>query len=61
MRPVINDNDMKYNHFHRQEQGVKIFVLLYKEIEAALTIKSVYSKQKLMAHCPENIKVIHFL
>lgn len=39
-----------------QEQGVKVFVLLYKEVELALGINSYYSKQRLVeAH--ENIKV----
>lgn len=41
-----------------QEEGVKVFVLLYKEIKVALNILSDYSKQILMSHCPENIKVI---
>ncbi|XP_011168576.2 phospholipase D2 isoform X2 [Solenopsis invicta] len=39
-------------------QGVKIFVLIYKEIEVALGINSYYSKQKLVEQCPENIKVL---
>ena len=39
-----------------QTQGVKVFILLYKEIEAALMIKSIYSKQVLMSK-HENIKV----
>jgi phospholipase D1/2 len=39
-----------------QAQGIKIFVLLFKEIEMALGINSYYSKQRLvMQH--ENIKV----
>lgn len=40
-----------------QRQGVKIFVLLYKEVELALGINSYYSKQKLV-QLHENIKVI---
>lgn len=32
-----------------------VFILLYKEVEAALMIKSIYSKQILMQH--PNIKV----
>lgn len=39
-----------------QKQGVKVFILLYKEIEATLMIKSIYSKQILMGK-HENIKV----
>lgn len=38
-----------------QEEGVMVFILLYKEVEAALMIKSIYSKQILMQH--PNIKV----
>ena len=34
-----------------------MFVLLYKELEIALTINSHYSKHALMNKCPENIKV----
>ena len=40
-----------------QKAGVKVFVLLYKELEIALTINSHYSKHALMNKCPENIKV----
>ena len=43
-----------------QTQGVKVFILLYKEIEAALNIKSIYSKQVLMSK-HENIKVSTWL
>ncbi|XP_071557786.1 phospholipase D1 isoform X2 [Temnothorax nylanderi] len=39
-------------------QGVKIFILIYKEIEVALGINSYYSKQRLVEQCPENIKVL---
>lgn len=35
---------------------MKIFVLLYKEVEMALGINSYYSKQKLIQH--ENIKLL---
>uniref|UniRef100_A0A8C4WVU8 phospholipase D n=1 Tax=Eptatretus burgeri TaxID=7764 RepID=A0A8C4WVU8_EPTBU len=40
-----------------QEAGVKIFVLLYKEVEMALGINSYYSKHCLMSLHP-NIKVL---
>jgi hypothetical protein len=43
-----------------QELGVKIFVLLFKEIEAALGINSYYSKQTLVNLHPYNIKVSDF-
>lgn len=39
-----------------QKEGVKVFVLLYKELEIALTINSHYSKHALMGK-HENIKV----
>ncbi|EEC07657.1 phopholipase D, putative, partial [Ixodes scapularis] len=39
------------------EEGVKIFVLLYKEVEMALSLNSLYSKQRLVAQHP-NIKVL---
>ncbi|XP_011637945.1 phospholipase D2 isoform X2 [Pogonomyrmex barbatus] len=42
----------------KANQGVKIFVLIYKEIEVALGINSYYSKQRLVEQCPENIKVL---
>jgi hypothetical protein len=39
-----------------QEAGVKVCVLLYKEVEVALGINSFYSKQRLVA-AHQNIKV----
>ncbi|XP_063696243.1 phospholipase D2 isoform X2 [Culicoides brevitarsis] len=41
----------------KAKQGVKIFVLLYKEVEMALGINSFYSKQQL-ASLHENIRVL---
>ncbi|XP_014254858.1 phospholipase D2 isoform X2 [Cimex lectularius] len=38
--------------------GVKIFILLYKEVEMAIGINSFYSKQKLTAEGSQNIKVL---
>ncbi|XP_021931643.1 phospholipase D1 isoform X2 [Zootermopsis nevadensis] len=38
--------------------GVKVFVLLYKEVEVALGINSYYSKQRLVAAHHNNIKVL---
>lgn len=40
-----------------QQQGIKIFILLYKEVEMALGINSFYSKQRL-ATLHENIKLL---
>ena len=42
----------------KQLEGVKVFVMIYKEVEIALGINSFYSKQKLVEGCPENIKVL---
>ncbi|XP_013417793.1 phospholipase D1 isoform X3 [Lingula anatina] len=39
-------------------QGVKIFVLLYKEVELALGINSLYSKQVLVKELGDNVKVL---
>lgn len=43
-----------------QLQGVKIFIMLYKEVELALGINSEYSKRTLMRLHP-NIKVFGFI
>lgn len=40
-----------------QKQGIKIFIMLYKEVEMALGINSFYSKQRL-SQMHENIKVL---
>jgi hypothetical protein len=40
-----------------QAAGVKVFVLLYKEVELAMGINSYYSKQRLVAAHHSNIKV----
>ena len=40
--------------------GVKIYVLVYKEVELALTINSAYTKATLMSLHP-NIKVIKII
>ncbi|XP_014276337.1 phospholipase D1 isoform X1 [Halyomorpha halys] len=44
----------------KAEEGVKIFILLYKEVEMALGINSFYSKQRLISECrkPENLKIL---
>lgn len=41
-----------------QKAGVKVFVLLYKEVSMALGINSYYSKQTLVHAAPDNIKVL---
>lgn len=48
----------------RAEAGVKIYVIVYREVEAALTCNSIHTKHALQALCPEgspgfgNIKVM---
>ncbi|KAL3883140.1 hypothetical protein ACJMK2_029433, partial [Sinanodonta woodiana] len=42
----------------KAKAGVKVFILLYKEMEIALNINSRYSKYALVRKCPENIKVL---
>lgn len=37
----------------RAEAGVKIYVMVYKEVEAALTCNSLHTKHALQALCPE--------
>uniref|UniRef100_A0A1Y1KJ45 phospholipase D n=1 Tax=Photinus pyralis TaxID=7054 RepID=A0A1Y1KJ45_PHOPY len=42
----------------KSEEGVKVFVLLYKEVEMAIGINSFYSKQRLVRNGNDNIKVM---
>ncbi|XP_075727869.1 phospholipase D isoform X1 [Rhipicephalus microplus] len=58
-RPVVPNNRWRLDQLlqKKAEEGVKVFVLLYKEVEMALNINSLYSKQKLVAMHP-NIKVL---
>lgn len=39
---------------------MRIFVLLYKEVELAIGINSIYSKRKLVNAHPENVKVLRY-
>uniref|UniRef100_A0A8C4QK67 Phospholipase n=1 Tax=Eptatretus burgeri TaxID=7764 RepID=A0A8C4QK67_EPTBU len=58
-RPPVEGNYWRLDYVlkRRAEAGVRVYVLLYKEVELALGINSGYSKHTLMnAH--ENIKVI---
>jgi len=41
-----------------QNEGVKVFILLYKEMEMALGISSYYAKSTLGKLNPKNIKVM---
>ncbi|XP_054718889.1 LOW QUALITY PROTEIN: phospholipase D1-like [Uloborus diversus] len=58
-RPVIQGEIWRLDHIlkRKAQQGVKVFVLLYKEVEFALGINSQYSKQQLVNMHP-NIKVL---
>ncbi|KAG8195897.1 hypothetical protein JTE90_001132 [Oedothorax gibbosus] len=58
-RPVIQGEVWRLDHIlkRKAQQGVKVFVLLYKEVELALGINSFYSKQQLVSMHP-NIKVL---
>lgn len=58
-RPAISGDYWRLDKIlqRKAQQGVKVFVLLYKEVEMAMGINSYYSKQKLVqAH--DNIKVM---
>ncbi|KAK7904459.1 hypothetical protein WMY93_017066 [Mugilogobius chulae] len=58
-RPVVEGNKWRLDCILRRkaQQGVRIFVMLYKEVELALGINSGYSKRTLM-HLHPNIKVM---
>nr|XP_046227408.1 phospholipase D1 [Scatophagus argus]XP_046227409.1 phospholipase D1 [Scatophagus argus] len=58
-RPVVEGNRWRLDHILRRkaQQGVRIFVMLYKEVELALGINSGYSKRTLLRLHP-NIKVM---
>ncbi|XP_051556150.1 phospholipase D1-like [Myxocyprinus asiaticus] len=58
-RPVVEGNRWRLDCIlkRKAQQGVRIFVMLYKELELALGINSEYSKRTLM-HLHPNIKVM---
>ncbi|GCB78278.1 hypothetical protein scyTo_0018583, partial [Scyliorhinus torazame] len=58
-RPVVEGNHWRLDYVlkRKAQQGVKIFVILYKEVELALGINSEYSKRTLL-HLHPNIKVM---
>ncbi|XP_072897805.1 phospholipase D1-like isoform X1 [Hemitrygon akajei] len=58
-RPVMEGNHWRLDCIlkRKAQQGVKVFVMLYKEVELALGINSEYSKRTLMRLHP-NIKVM---
>uniref|UniRef100_A0A3Q2G0U3 Phospholipase n=1 Tax=Cyprinodon variegatus TaxID=28743 RepID=A0A3Q2G0U3_CYPVA len=58
-RPVVEGNRWRLDCIlkRKAQMGVRIFVMLYKEVELALGINSGYSKRTLM-HLHPNIKVM---
>ncbi|KAM4887513.1 phospholipase D1 isoform 2-T3 [Thomomys bottae] len=58
-RPVVEGNRWRLDCIlkRKAQQGVRIFIMLYKEVELALGINSDYSKKALMRLHP-NIKVM---
>ncbi|XP_004704138.1 phospholipase D1 isoform X2 [Echinops telfairi] len=58
-RPVVEGNRWRLDCIlkRKAQQGVRIFIMLYKEVELALGINSGYSKRTLM-HLHPNIKVM---
>ncbi|KAG8511475.1 Phospholipase D1 [Galemys pyrenaicus] len=58
-RPVVEGNRWRLDCIlkRKAQQGVRIFIMLYKEVELALGINSEYSKKTLMRLHP-NIKVM---
>ncbi|XP_012871609.1 PREDICTED: phospholipase D1 [Dipodomys ordii] len=61
-RPVVEGNRWRLDYIlkRKAQQGVRIFIMLYKEVELALGINSEYSKKVLMRLHP-NIKLPSFL
>ncbi|XP_043803010.1 phospholipase D2 isoform X1 [Apis laboriosa] len=58
-RPVSDDYWRLDKILERKaSNGIKVFIMIYKEVEVALGINSFYSKQRLVEKCPENIKVL---
>jgi phospholipase D1/2 len=59
-RPMAEGNHWRLDYAlkRKAEKGVRIFILIYKEMEMALGLKSLYSKKHLQNLHP-NIKV-HF-
>ncbi|XP_026841191.1 phospholipase D2 isoform X1 [Drosophila persimilis] len=57
-RPALDGDYWRLDKIllRKAEQGVRVFVLLYKEVEMALGINSYYSKSTLAKH--DNIKVM---
>jgi len=54
-RPPYHQQEYRLDHLlkRKAEAGVKIYVIVYKEVEAALTCNSLHTKHALQALCPE--------
>lgn len=54
-RPPAHEQEFRLDYIlkRKAEAGVKIYVMVYKEVEAALTCNSVHTKHALQALCPE--------
>ena len=57
-RPPYFNQDWRLDHVlkRRAEAGVKIFVIVYKEVEQAVSCNSAHTKHALEALCPEGAK-----
>ncbi|CAF3695859.1 unnamed protein product [Adineta steineri] len=60
-RPALSD-EWRFDKMleKKANEGVRIFVLLYKEVELAIGINSSYSKRKLIEAHPQNVKVLRY-
>ncbi|KAH9889590.1 phospholipase D/nuclease [Xylariomycetidae sp. FL2044] len=54
-RPPYYNQEWRLDHIlkRRAEAGVKIYVVVYREVEAALTCNSAHTKHALQSLCPE--------
>lgn len=54
-RPPYHSQEYRLDQIlkRKAEAGVKIFVMVYKEVEAALTCNSIHTKHALQSLCPE--------
>ncbi|XP_071112498.1 phospholipase D1-like isoform X2 [Haliotis cracherodii] len=59
-RPMVDGDKWRLDVIlqRKAEMGVKVYILLYKEVELALQINSRYSKHILMNRNTENIRVL---
>ncbi|KAL1132098.1 hypothetical protein AAG570_010056 [Ranatra chinensis] len=59
-RPILEGDKWRLDKILQRKaaEGVKIFLLLYKEVELALGINSFYSKQTIVGDHGDNIKVL---